>query len=565
MEESKIRILQAKPAPHIPLWLVWAAALAFVLAALGGYGILDNNEGLYAEIPREMLASHDWRLWVIPHLNGLPYMEKPPLLYWLTALSFSLFGVAEWSARLVPALSSLTCVMLLVRFGDALQRPQAGRLAALMFVSGLGVMVMSRTLMFDMLLTACLTAALTCAYLYRVHRKVAKLRQAYAWLALALMAKGLVAVLLFGAVLFFLLLPTVWSVGLLRTCRDWLEPRAILNFVAIAAPWHIAASLVEPIFPWFYFINEHVLRFLGKREPHDYYAGSWWYYLPRMAIYLFPWSFLLPGLLQRPHNPLRENDPKSLSHFLLLAWLVPLVFFSVSSAKANYYLIAVMPFAVFQLALAIENRDFLRAPYRVLPGLLIASLAAVLYGVLAMRGDHLAAQPIILGATPSQFVSIVLIGFIGAALLCAIIAGLWARVGILAFLTLSAGGAFALIVALQAIEPQVSTRPLAHYLQTELAGRQVYLYRNFEEQSSLPFYLQTPVPVIDSRSYDLYWGNKLQPNDLMISSEQFERVLPNRSVAVVVMERQRKDFEASSLFAHMKGRRQIGAVTVFFN
>ena len=96
MEHPEIKILQVKPVLHIPLWLVWVAALGFVLTALGGYGILDNNEGLYAEIPREMLASHDWRHWVIPHLNGLPYMEKPPLLYWLTALSFSLFGITEW-------------------------------------------------------------------------------------------------------------------------------------------------------------------------------------------------------------------------------------------------------------------------------------------------------------------------------------------------------------------------------------------------------------------------------------------------------------------------------------
>ncbi len=86
--------------------------------------------------------------------------------------------------------------------------------------------------------------------------------------------------------------------------------RAVLIFLAIAAPWHIAASLVEPIFPWFYFINEHVLRFLGKREPHDYYAGSWWYYLPRMALYLFPWSFLLVGLVGGPRAA-SEEDEKS--------------------------------------------------------------------------------------------------------------------------------------------------------------------------------------------------------------------------------------------------------------
>jgi 4-amino-4-deoxy-L-arabinose transferase-like glycosyltransferase len=555
---------QPQPALHIPLWLVWVAALAFVLCGLGSYGILDNNEGLYAEIPREMLASHDWRLWVIPHLNGLPYMEKPPLLYWLTALSFSVFGIAEWSARMVPAMSSLLCVWLLTRFGDAVGRPQAGRLAAIMFVSGLGVMAMSRTLMFDMLLTACLTAALMCAYLFSIKRDIGKLRQAYAWLALALMAKGVVAILLFGMVVFFFLLPTLWSEGVLKTCRLWLEPRAILIFFVIAAPWHIAASLVEPIFPWFYFINEHVLRFLGQREPHDYYAGPWWYYLPRMAIYLFPWSFLLPSLLQRPDVGLTTNEQITLPRFLWLAWLLPLLFFSISSAKANYYLVVVMPFAVFQFAVAIENRHFLRTPLRVLPGVLIALLAGILVGVVS-HSTNLPLQPVIVGYAPAQFVSMALIALCGAGLLGAIVAACWARIGILSYLLSSSVCAFALLVAVHAMEPQVSTRMLSHYLQIDLANREVYLYRNFEEQSSLPFYLQKPVSVIDSRSSDLFWGNKLQANDLMISSTQLEPQLSNRLVAIVVMEKQRKDFEAGPLFAHMKGQRQAGAVTVFSN
>src|SRR5215210_3885824 len=121
-----MRSAQEKEVLRIPLWLVWIAALVFIFAGLGSAGILDNNEGLYAEIPREMLASHDWRRWIIPHLNGLPYMEKPPLLYWLTALSFALFGESEWSARAVPALSSLACVALLLWFGRAVSRPHAG-------------------------------------------------------------------------------------------------------------------------------------------------------------------------------------------------------------------------------------------------------------------------------------------------------------------------------------------------------------------------------------------------------------------------------------------------------
>ena len=340
-------------APVIPLWLVWAVALGFVLVGLGSFGILDNNEGLYAEIPREMLASHDWRLWVIPHLNGLPYMEKPPLLYWLTALSFALFGESEWSARLVPALSSLACVAMLAWFGTALKRPQAGRLAALMFVSGVGVTAMSHVLMFDMLLTALVTAALMHAYRYASEGNVRFVRWSYAFLAFALLAKGLVALVLFGLVIVTFTLVTARSpTDFFRAAGKWFEPWAILIFLGIAAPWHVAASLTEPIFAWFYFVNEHVLRFLGKREPHDYYAGAWWYYLPRMAIYLFPWSFLLPCLFAAPGRRDYQYD-SGLRRFLWMAWLAPLFFFSISSAKANYYLVAVMPFAPLALFISV--------------------------------------------------------------------------------------------------------------------------------------------------------------------------------------------------------------------
>lgn len=175
---------------NIPLWFVWLTAIGLVFAGLGSVGLLNNNEGLYAEIPHEMFVSHDWRAWVIPHLNGIAYMEKPPLLYWATAISFYFFGESAWSARLIPAISSLACVALLIWFGNVANRPQAGRLSALMFVSGLGVLVMSRVLMFDMLLTALLTGALMCAYCYLTSERVRFIRYAYALLAFALLAVG---------------------------------------------------------------------------------------------------------------------------------------------------------------------------------------------------------------------------------------------------------------------------------------------------------------------------------------------------------------------------------------
>ncbi|CAN5341739.1 N/A [soil metagenome] len=554
--------------PYIPLWLVWVTALSFVLIGLGSFGILDNNEGLYAEIPREMLAAHDWRMWIIPHLNGLPYMEKPPLLYWLTALSFALFGESEWSARLVPALSSLACVGLLLGFGNAARRPQAGRLAAIMFSSGVGVIAMSRVLMFDMLLTALLTAALMFAYRYQREGLKSMLRISYAFLALALLAKGLVALVLFGLVALTFTLSSQRSVASLwPAIGKWFEPTSLFVFMVIAAPWHIAASLVEPVFAWFYFINEHVLRFLGRREPHDYYAGAWWYYLPRMALYLFPWTFLLTCLIFRSKDAGRgpdDRDHGTLNRYLWLAWLLPLAFFSVSSAKANYYLVAVMPFAAFHLALAIEGRN-LTGVMRALPGLIIGAAAAAFLVALVLRNDESKQIFSIFGLSQREFVLGAVAGIAVLALAAARLAWRRAGIGLLAYLAVPVWTAAALGLVLSAMDPLVSTRQLAHFLSTEHAQRSVYLYRNFEEQSSLPFYLKKPVPVIEPRSNDLFWGGRLRVNDIMLPLDKFALRLPGEPLAVVVMDRQLKDFKASGFFEKFKSEKRMGETTVFFN
>jgi len=555
---------RANDMPEIPSWLMWIVAIGFIASGLGSFGILDNNEGLYAEIPREMLASHDWHLWIIPHLNGLPYMEKPPLLYWLTALSFILFGDTEWSARLVPALSSLSCVALLISFGRIVGRPHAGRLAALMFASGVGVTAMSHVLMFDMLLTALLTAALMLAYRFVRENRPSLLRWSYAFLALAVLAKGLVALALFGMVVVtFTAIHRQSSTDFLHACTQWLDWRALLVFVAIAAPWHIAASLTEPIFAWFYFTNEHVLRFLGKREPHDYYSGAWWYYLPRMAIYLFPWSFLLLSLATS--RPRTRSEDADMQRFLLLAWLLPLIFFSLSSAKANYYLIAVMPFAALHLALAIEDRNYLNSRGRVLPGVAIAVLSCILLAAVAIRGMGSDKALVIMGMPQQTFVLAVLSGLFVLALLTAWGAQRFDRIGILAYLILPVWTSIALAAALQPMVPFISTKQLSDYFQKDLPGRRTYLFRNFEEQSSLPFYLRQPLPIVDARSNDLFWGNRLRKNDIIISTERFAEEMARQPVAIVVMQRQLQDFRALPFSRRFKGEKRIGNTTVFYN
>ncbi|WP_423032369.1 glycosyltransferase family 39 protein [Undibacterium sp. Tian12W] len=558
----------------IPAWLVWLLTIFFLAYGLGCYPILDNNEGLYAEIPREMLASGDLHHWIIPHLNGLAYMEKPPLLYWLTAISFAVFGENEWAARLVPAMSALSCVALILWFGRQIARVAASRLAALMFISGLGVMAMSRTLMFDMLLTVFLTGALMFGYLYSVSGEKKKLNWCLGLLAFALLAKGFVAIILFGAVSF------IYTILFSSSLRDfqkriiaWFDPKAIGIFLLIALPWHIAAIWAEPIFAWFYFINEHVLRFLGKREPHDYYAGAWWYYLPRMVLYLFPWSFFLPVLL---FVKARQQTPRTLHFFLACAWIMPVLFFSLSSAKANYYLVVVMPLAALQLAVALEDRGFGAAWGRALVGVFLAALFGLAAWWVGKQVNHQLSSLLVYGMDGKQFLRAFMLSACVLSAGVAIFVWRKARFGIFPFIALPALMLLAFIGLLQAAAQWTSTQPLVAELSTIEAKHEVFLFKVFEHQSSLPFYLKQPVRVVDSRSSDLFWGNKLHKNNIVLSDSSFDTLLDKQSVVLLVLDEdldknpklpdsQTECFMCKKYAYKFKKIKKIGRTTLFMN
>jgi 4-amino-4-deoxy-L-arabinose transferase-like glycosyltransferase len=393
---------------------------------LGSYGLLDNNEGLYASIARDMAAGGNL---IIPHLNGLPYIEKPPMLYWLTALSFHLFGTSEWAARLPEALALLGTIAACSVFIGRKVGANAGAATALVISSSLVTLVIGREILCDMLFTCFVTCALLAAYNWYASQKRLWLLAAYVAGALAVLTKGPTALALIGGVaLSFLVVErikfTVW--------RRAIDPFGIALFLLIAAPWFILASREEPDFAWFYFINEHVLRFLNLRQPHDYYNGPWWYYLPRILGYLFPWTLFLPLLARSPRT--------TLERFLYCWFGWMLFFFSLSGAKANYYMIVGIPPLAMLLGCACAAR---------LPKSAIAILASTIVIMVPMA-----------------------------------------------------------ICLFQDVEPLFSQKIVADYLNTHDAAMETGMYRDFEEFSAIPFYLNRRIPVVDSQSGDLLYGQQ---------------------------------------------------------
>jgi len=298
--------LLSSPVKTWPLLLLVFLAVHF--AALFSLSLLDDADATHANAAQHMAISGDW---VTLSVNGIRYLEKPPLPYWLAAIDYHLFGYNTFATHLPVSLAVLACAILAWTWSRRAYGDRAAFYAALAILTSVGVFLFTRFLIPESLLTFFLALALYSFLTGMEDRKPGQIYLAYGALAIAVLAKGLIAPVFFiAAVVPYLLLTGEW--------RRWRQLRlftGILLFLAIAAPWHILAGLRNPDqgnpvgniptpghvhgFFYFYFINEHVLRFLGKRYPHDYNKQPWFAYWPGQLVWLFPWSLFLPAALIR--------------------------------------------------------------------------------------------------------------------------------------------------------------------------------------------------------------------------------------------------------------------------
>jgi 4-amino-4-deoxy-L-arabinose transferase-like glycosyltransferase len=455
--------------------------LFVVFFGIGHNPIIDVNEGLYAEVAREMLTMHQY---IVPHLNYVPYIEKPPLLYWLTALSYKLFGISSWSAHLVPALSLLGTSAAICWFSLKSNDKNSAWLATMIFLTGFGTILIARTILFDMLLTFLFSSAAFLFYLWYSKKQVGYLRFAYVFLALAVLCKGFLAMVLAPAIVLLFLLWEKQSWSTMKKLFDW---PGLLLFFAIALPWHILAAIKLPGFTWHYVINEQLNRFTNHRFPHDYHTGPFYFYLPRILVYLFPWSLLFLTFLLK-----RCWQWDSLTKFLLLWLLVPLLFFSIAGDKGDYYMIIAMPALAILLArqlnrMAQYGMRWVKPTCMVLPFICVVPLLFFVYGR-AKLNSHFSQQQ------------------------------------------------------------------LAQYVLTHHPKRPVYFYRDYEQISSLLFYLQHRVPIIDTQSQDLYFGKTTpEAKGWFIDDAQFKQAASKQPMYVAVRNKYLTSFEqmASPLKFHV--------------
>lgn len=323
------------PRTHLVL-LLSLTALIYIGSAWNP-SLQDDADAAHAEAAREMVERGDW---VTLHINGIRYLEKAPLMYWAVAASYKLFGFTEFATRLPLAIGTMLLVAAVYFFGSWMGGARAGFYSGLAISTGLGVYLFTRIMIPEIILSFFLTVAFY--FFLKVYFGELDSRWSYlfyACMAAAVLTKGLIGIVFPGGVLFaFVLLTNGWR-------RLWqLRPvSGILLFLIIAVPWHALAIWRNDKFFWFYFINEHFLRYLGKRYPADYdtvpIASFWLLHL----VWLFPFSVFLPLAVGRVRNLWRPAERED--QLRLFAWLwvlVVIVFFSFST-RQEYYTFPAFP------------------------------------------------------------------------------------------------------------------------------------------------------------------------------------------------------------------------------
>jgi dolichol-phosphate mannosyltransferase len=321
-------------------WILLLALAALLFLTRLRAPLLEPQESRYAEIPRQMLEEGRW---LVPTLHGQPYLDKPPLLYWLVIGAYRLFGAHDWAARLVPGLAGVATVLLTFWWGRRALGVRAGFCGAVALCLSAEFVYRARMLTMDPLLCLWVVAALACAHAALSGHA---LRRRW-WLAaaaacgLGLLTKGPVALALVAVPVaaFRFLDQRCPKIRIANMCL-------FLVFAAgLAAPWYLAVAVQEPGFAGYFFWTHNVQRFLA---PFDH-AKPAWFYLPGLLAGLLPWTLLLPGLVRflgRRSQRCAARRPAGLG-FLLLSCVWCLLFFSASGCKrAGYVLPALPPLAL---------------------------------------------------------------------------------------------------------------------------------------------------------------------------------------------------------------------------
>ncbi|MBF0206257.1 MAG: glycosyltransferase family 39 protein [Oligoflexia bacterium] len=367
---------------------ILGACIVFIcFAPLDYCKLIKPDEGRYAIIAREMVVTKDW---IVPRLNGLLYFEKPPLHYWMTAISFSLFGENEWSARLWSAIAGMSGVLMLFFAASRLFGREVALYSALILVSSIFYLSLSRINTVDMGLSLFMEIALMSMLLAQRDSATPKENRWWSYLmwvglALAVLTKGPMGIILpAGIFICYLPFSKKFSHALTLIKKIHLGVGTLI-FLAITAPWFIAISLRHPAFLKFFFVREHIERFLTNAHNRD---EVWWYLVPFLFFGFLPWTTFFLSLIQRKiRNEIfigtnthtsASNSTRFKPNLLLIIWSIFIFcFFSFSSSKLPTYVLPIYPALALLLGQVITKLTHRQFFYQILIISIIALIALI--------------------------------------------------------------------------------------------------------------------------------------------------------------------------------------------
>ncbi|MFZ0477947.1 MAG: glycosyltransferase family 39 protein, partial [Terriglobales bacterium] len=496
---------------------------------LGSFGLVGADEPRYAQVAREMLNRSDW---VLPTLDGKPWLEKPPLYYWQAMLSYRVArtfapanyggeadgarrsaggqllrasdGVSEWTARFPSAIDAALMIAAIYFFLRRL-RPRTELDGALISATCAGVIGFAHAAATDMPLAATFTIALLAWYAWYERRNRAALAVFYLFLGLGTLAKGPIAPALAAViVLLFIACGRDWS-SIVRTL--WLP--GILLFVAVALPWYIAVQMRDHDFFRVFIIEHNFARFSSNLYHHP---QPFWFYVPVFLLALLPWTvWLIAAVVEslrrtwRARTESHENvsAENSWTLFLLIWMFVPILFFSASQSKLPGYILPAVPAAALLVTDYLAARRAVASrvgwPLALAHGLLcgIFVFAALSAGSIAMN-HHLMRGP-------GTYVAAAIGGVIAIGIAFALVTAAGPRLIRSATMIAAIVSVAAVIrFAAPAIDATQSARPVAQEIQSfssksvSSESVPVALYHvSRVEEYGLEFYLNRPVQKYD--------------------------------------------------------------------
>lgn len=337
---------------HLPIILLLVLSALIYISTSFEPSIADDADAIHAQAAKEMLLRNDW---VSLYVNGVRYLQKAPLLYWLVAIAYQVFGVNEFAVRFPTVLAIVLLGGITYIFGRWAYSQKAGLYAAAILVSCTGMFLFTRIMIPEALLTLLFTTAHLC--FLRAFFGTGKEKRFYygfyAATALALLTKGLIGIVFAVAPAFLFLLLT----GNLSAWKELRLFSGFALFLAIAAPWHLLAGFQNENFFWFYFVNEQFLRFFSKRYPLDYGKVPFLNYWLLHFVWLFPWSAGFPLLVTQRFSLKAKADRQTQVNLYLWLWAgFILVFFNFSSSQ-EYYTFPIYPAIALLLGAAFVKAE----------------------------------------------------------------------------------------------------------------------------------------------------------------------------------------------------------------